>query len=435
MMTKHVLMIAYHYPPCAVSSGQQRTFSFSRHLSAYGWEAIVLTASLSAYPRVEDDQLAEIPSTLKVVRAWAFDTVRHLSFHGRYPGWLAVPDPWVNWFVSATWSGLQLIQKHKPRALWSTYPIATAHLIAFALHRLTGIPWIADFRDPMNEIDPVTGERWPKGPKIWWAREWIERHTVQSCARAVFVTQSALRIYAERYSELPASRWALIANGYSEESFAAAEALRNGNQPKGGKLVLLHSGVLYPSPDRNPEHFFAALAELRRSGKISSESLQVILRASSSEDLYHKQLLALGIEDIVTLEPSLAYNRALAEMLNVDGLLVFQGHDSNSAIPAKLYEYIRARRPIFAMVDENGDTATLLREANVGTLVPLDSRERIATGLLQFLEQLRNGSAPIAADAEIERHSRRHKALELAGVLEEAAGDLGQGKKNLENHS
>jgi hypothetical protein len=384
---------------------------------------------------VGEDQLADIPPTLEVVRAWAFDTVRHLSFRGRYPGWLAVPDPWVSWFASATLSGLRLIKKHKPGALWSTYPIATAHLIALVLYRLTGIPWIADFRDPMNEIDPVTGERWPKDPKIWWAREWIERHTVSSCARAAFVTQGALRIYAERYPELPACRWALIANGYSEESFVAAEALRNGNRPQGGKITLLHSGVLYPSPDRNPGQFFAALGGLRESGKISSENLRVILRASSSEDLYRKQLLEHRIEDIVTLEPPVAYNRALSEMLNVDGLLVFQGHDSNPAIPAKLYEYIRARRPIFALVDDRGETATLLREAKVGTLVPLDSRERIADGLLQFLEQIRNGGAPIATDTEIERHSRRHKALELARLLDEVVADRGLEKKSHEKHS
>ena len=413
-------MIAYHYPPCAVSSGQQRTLSFSHHLPEHGWEPIVLTISSNAYARVASDQLADIPSTLQVVRAWAFDTVRHLSFHGHYPGWLAVPDPWISWFVSAALSGLRLIQRHKPQMLWSTYPIATAHLIAFVLHRLTGIPWIADFRDPMNEIDPVTKERWPRDPKIWWARDWIERRTIRSCARAVFVTPGARRIYAERYPEVSAARWAVIANGYSEESFAAAEALRNGNRPQESKIVLLHSGVLYPSPDRHPGQFFAALADLHKSGRISSENLLVILRASYSENLYQKQILEHGIEDIVILEPPIAYNQALAEMLNVDGLLVFQGQDSNTAIPAKLYEYLRARRPIFALVDDRGDTAALLREANVGTLVPLDSSCRIATGLVQFLERVRHGTAPIPSDTEIERHSRKHKALELAHLFEEA---------------
>jgi hypothetical protein len=419
-MTKRVLMVAYHYPPCAVSSGQQRTLSFSRHLPEHEWEPIVLTVSSNAYPRVTSEQLSDIPSAVRVVRTWAFDTVRDLSIQGRYPGWLAVPDAWVSWCVPAILTGLRLIKKHKPKILWSTYPIATAHLIAFFLQRLTGIPWVADFRDPMNEIDPVTKERWPKDPRIWRARDWIERKTIRSCAQAIFVTPGALRIYAERYPEVPVSQWAIIANGYSEDSFAAAEAVRNGTRRQGNKIVLLHSGVLYPSPDRHPGQFFAALAELRKSGKISSENARVVLRASSSENLYQEQIHEHGIEDIVFLEPPLAYTQALAEMLSVDGLLIFQGHDSNPAIPAKLYEYFRARRPIFAMVDDRGDTAAALREAHVGTLAPLDSSERIAVGLVQFLEQIRNGTAPIATNAEIERHSRKHKTVELARVFEEA---------------
>jgi hypothetical protein len=317
-------------------------------------------------------------------------------------------------------NGLRLIEEQRPQILWSTYPIATAHLIALVLHRLTGIPWVADFRDPMNEVDPVTGERWPKDPKIWWARDWIERRTVRSCTRAVLVTPGAKRIYAERYADVPSTRWALIPNGYSEENFVAAEALCSGKRSQDGKIVLLHSGVLYPSPDRHPGHLFAALAKLRKSGRISSQTLQITLRASSSEDLYRKQILEHGIEDIVILEPPMAYTRALAEMLSVDGLLIFQGKDSNPAIPAKLYEYIRARRPVFALVDDQGETAMALREAKVGTLVPLDSSDRIATGLLQFLEQIRNGTALIADTAEIERHSRRNRAFELARVFEDA---------------
>jgi hypothetical protein len=347
-MTNRVLMVAYHYPPCAVSSGQQRTLSFSRQLPEHGWEPIVLTIAPNAYPRAATDQLADIPPTLQVVRTWAFDTVRHLSAKGRYPGWLAVPDPWISWCVSATLNGLGLIQKHKPQVLWSTYPIATAHLIAYFLHRLTRIPWVADFRDPMNEIDPVTKERWPKDPKIWRARGWIESRTVKSCARAVFVTQGARRIYAERYAELPPDRWAVISNGYSEESFATAEALRNGYRPAGNKLVLLHSGVLYPTPDRHPGHFFAALAELRKSRKISSENLRVILRASSSESVYQEQILQHGLEGIISLEPPIAYNQALAEMLSVDGLLIFRAtipippSQQNCTIPASSSPHFRS---------------------------------------------------------------------------------------------
>ena len=415
---KRVLMIAFHYPPCSSSSGLQRTLSFSRQLPALGWWPVVLTAHPRAYEQLRDDQLGDIPSQVVVKRAFALDAARHLALDGRYFNWMALPDRWVSWLVGAVPAGLRLIRKHTPQVIWSTYPIATAHLIGLALHRLTGIPWVADFRDPMVEVDPVTGQQWPTDPQIRRARLQVEELTMKHCAGAVFVAPGALRIYAERYSNLPRERFALIANGYEEGSFAEAERLLAERGSPGRRITLLHSGVLYPTPDRHPKAFFEALARLRIESKISSANLQVILRASSYEDGYRKLVQEMGLEDIVALAPAIPYREALAEMLRADGLLLFQGHDSNPAIPAKLYEYFRARRPVFAMVDAEGDTAGALREAKIGKIVPLDCREEIARGLEEFLERIRQGTAPVPSDEAIRRHSRESKAAELADALD-----------------
>src|SRR5262249_9172147 len=144
---KRILMIAYHYPPCRGSSGLQRTLGFTRYLPAHQWEPIVLTVRPMAYADVGHDQTEDVPATIAVRRTFALDTARHCGIGGRYLGWMALPDRWVSWVVSAVPAGLQLVRRYRPDVLWSTYPIATAHLIGLTLQRLTGIPWIADFRD------------------------------------------------------------------------------------------------------------------------------------------------------------------------------------------------------------------------------------------------------------------------------------------------
>ena len=60
-----VLMIAYHFPPVAGSSGIQRTLRFVQQLPELGWDPIVLTISPVAYelafvspPCLEDIELA-----------------------------------------------------------------------------------------------------------------------------------------------------------------------------------------------------------------------------------------------------------------------------------------------------------------------------------------------------------------------------------------
>jgi glycosyltransferase involved in cell wall biosynthesis len=421
-MTKRILMIAYHYPPARGSSGLQRTLSFTKYLSGFGWEPIVLTANARAYPEVSDDQLGDIPSSINVKRAFALDSAKHLSIAGRYLQCTALPDRWVSWSAAAVADGLGLIRKYKPDILWSTYPIATAHLIGLALHRLTRIPWVADFRDPMTEVDPITGRDHPHDPKLWRARRWIESRTVKACTRAVFVTRGSRQIHAQRYAGLPESHWSVISNGYDEESFAGLKQSRPCRAATDGRLVLLHSGVLYPTPDRDPSAFFAAVRQLKHDGRLLPADVKVILRATGHDDRYRKQIREHGIEDVVFLEPAVGYRQALAEMLSADGLLLFQGYTSNPAIPAKFYEYLRARRPILALVDANGDTAQSLRDAAVGRIVPLDSAARIATGLVDFLQGIRRGSEPVASDDEIRRHSRESKSEELAAVLDSVAG-------------
>jgi len=224
-LANRMMMIAFHYPPFGGSSGLQRTLCFSRHLAEYGWQPVVLTVDPRAYQAQDADQLEQIPTSVPVKRAFGLDTARHLSIAGRYFQTMALPDRWVSWALSAIPLGMWLIRKYRPRVLWSTYPIATAHLIGLVLHRLSGIPLVADFRDPMIEEDRTTGKRWPAQPSIWNAREWIERRVVRECSRAVFVAPKALRACSERYPDLPDSRWALIRNGFDEAAFIKAERL------------------------------------------------------------------------------------------------------------------------------------------------------------------------------------------------------------------
>lgn len=416
-MAKSVLMIAYHYPPAAESSGVQRALAYSRYLRDDGWEPIVLSAHPRAYAVSRTDQLRDIPSDIVVRRAFALDAKRHLALFGRYPHFAAYPDRWVSWWLGAVPAGWRLVRKYKPRLLWSTFPIATSHLVASSLKSLTGLPWVADFRDSMTE------EGYPADESRRRAYLDIEQNTVRRASRMVFTAPAAAQMYRERYPGVAPEHFTVIPNGYDESSFADAERdLPPRPRANSARVTLVHSGILYPV-ERDPRAFYAAVASLKKSGEESGDTLSIVLRSSSHEEHHRRLIDSHGIGDIVSLPARVSYRDALREMLAADGLLVFQASNCNHQVPAKIYEYFRARRPILALTDATGDTAGALRDAGLGAIVPLDDERRIAEGLREFLSAIRHGTAAVASDDEIAKHSRRARTRALARLFEEVVSE------------
>lgn len=411
-MVKRVLMIAYHYPPMCGGSGVHRTLAFTRYLPQHGWQPLVLTVHPRAY---EDIGAADDPAHVPVHRSFALDSSRHLALRGRYLELLAQPDSWISWWLGAVPAGLRLIRKYRPDAIWSSYPIATAHLIALSLHRLSGIPWIADQRDPMVDTS------YPPDPRRRRIHGWIERQAVRHAAAVVCATPGALQRLGQRHGPADAQRLVLIENGYDESSFIDAETAPAPATSPNGLFTLLHSGVIYPS-ERDPGPLFAALAKLRNETRLAPEHFRLRLRASAHDD-HLRALLQRhpGAADLVELAPPLPHREALAEMLGADGLLLLQAANCNDQIPAKLYEYLRANRPLLALADAAGDTAAALRHAGIHTIGQLDNASDIAAQLMRFLQLCRANQAPRAAPALILSHSRAARTHQLAALLDRAS--------------
>lgn len=408
-MQRRILMVAFHFPPLAGSSGIQRTLRFAQHLPAFGWQPLILSAQPRAYERTSDDLMAEVPEGMVVRRAFALDTARHLAIHGRYIGALARPDRWMTWRFDAVRQGLQMVRRYRPQVLWSTYPIATAHVIGAELARQTGLPWIADFRDPMAQ------EGYPADPATWHQYKRIEeRALAQGCA-STFTTPGAAAEYRRRYPA-HAHKVHVIENGYDEESFVAVDTAEPARPLVEGAVTLLHSGIVYPS-ERDPTQLMAALRKLHDAGAITPQRLRVRFRAAVAEDLLRDLAARNGVAEYLDICPPIAYREALAEMLRADALLVMQASNCNAQIPAKLYEYLRARRPVLCLTDPAGDTANTLRAASINAIASLDDPDAIAAIFARFLGLAGSPLQSLADKSFAESASRRQRSRELSSLI------------------
>jgi glycosyltransferase involved in cell wall biosynthesis len=217
----------------------------------------------------------------------------------------------------------------------------------------------------------------------------------------------------------------VIANGFDEDMFAssigvdaASGAAVTSPRNDGRPLQLLHSGLLYPH-ERNPELFFQAIAELLQAGVLSEGELMITLRASGNEGAYQKRMGELGLDRVMRLMPAVPYRDALKEMIGADACLVFQARSCNQQIPAKVYEYLYAQKPILGLTDPVGDTGRLLASTGATHIAALEDKDGMKRAIRDFVNALRNGVAPRAPREVVMGYSRRASSQRLAKLLDE----------------
>lgn len=407
---KKFLMVAFHFPPQVGSSGMLRSLKFCRYLPEFGWKPVVLSVNKRAYEQSDDRRLAEIPNSSEVHRVFALDSKRHLSVKGKSLIWTALPDRCVSWLLGAVPLGLSLLRSRDLELIYTTFPIPTALLIGYYLHRITGKPWVADLRDSITEDD------YPREKRVWQAYRRVEQKVVRYASRIVFTAESTRRMYLERYPELDPLKCVVVLNGYDEEDFR--DLPTTAPSLSGRPLRLVHGGVLYPQ-ERDPRPFFAALSRARRSGTLSASDAVIELRAPGSEAYYHQLITEHGLEQMVRILPLLPYKESLNDAAQADGLLVFQGPTCNHQIPAKVYEYMRLGKPIFALTDHRGDTAALLRDNGGATFADITDANNIQDSFLEYLRGLRQQRQIGPDPVKVRRYERSSQAKLMADLFEE----------------
>ncbi len=354
---KHALFVAFHYPPEASSSGVLRTLKYTRYLAELGWRTTVIAPDVGAYSIVDPELERQIPSTTRVVRTRFLNTKRHLAINGVYPAILAVPDRWIGWLPWGVAAGRRVLREDPFDLVYSTSPHATAHLIARQIAKHSRKPWVADFRDPWIEEPPEPGT--PSGPIATPLNRRLERRVVEDCSAIVTSTFHLRDTLAARYPTLRADKVTAILNGYDEADFANLPASSRTDR---AELVILHAGSIN-SEFRNPIPLLRAARECADEGAIDLE--RVRFRFLGPGDYASSKELAAALDSLsvrrsVEFLPRVPYSQSLAALADADLLLLLQASpDTVGLVPAKLYEYLRAQKPVLAVVSEGATSEVL----------------------------------------------------------------------------
>jgi hypothetical protein len=228
-------------------------------------------------------------------------------------------------------------------------PPFSAFIAVAVAARRAGVPWVAEFRDRWAD------DRYTSIPG--WRRRLdarVERLLVSRAAGIVTVSEPWAETFGSRYRASVAT----VMNG-----FDPAEFLPGDDAPEPGlPLRVLHLGTIYPER-RDPGPLFQAL----KSGGFAPGEVRLIFYGSGLEWVGARSR-EWGADGFLETHAQVPRLQALKLQRQADILLLLQWNDPSEIgnVPAKLFEYLAARRPILGLGPLDGVPARLLRERRAG---------------------------------------------------------------------
>lgn len=421
-------MIVPFFPPTA-GGGVYRSLGFVKHLPSFGWRTTVVSPRAEAFWIRDDSLLREVPAECAVRRTGTLSGQFLLSkLRGRARGGKTqvrssrgfgalrklgalalVPDTYVGWYPFAVREARRLLGEHTFDAIYSSSPPETSHLIARAVHRASGLPWVADFRDPWMNLHLLPAPTRAHA----MLHEKLERSV---CERAAVVVTNRWHfdLLRGRYPGLKDIR--VIPNGYDGEKLEPFAHLR----PEAGRLQILHAGML--TQKRSAVAFLQGLKRFLDAAPTARRHVRVIF-AGARESRNDEAARALGLFDVVEFLDTVTHSESLRLERTSHILLLIKHLDRayDGIVPGKLYEYIGARRPILALVPD-GEVKDMVRKLRRGEVVSQDDPEDVARALRTLYEKYAAGALEREYDlSERPEYTRKRLAGALAEYLESCA--------------
>jgi len=425
---KRLLIIAYDFPPCLI--GVRRVLKWIRYLPEYGWNSAVLTVKQIRTARRDPAPLLWLKEKrVPVFRSGSLDPYRlsekfspqtkenersrsHFSAPTKswmrfLRRWIFFPDDRCGWIPFATLKGLKIIRKYRPDALLSTSHPPTSHIVGLKLKILTGLPWIADFRDGWTRnpafFDPPT-------PLHSSFHRFMEKQVAKKCDLLLAVSNPITEHFR---SLLPHGRDKIhtLTNGYDEEDFRGLE----GEAP--GKFTLSYTGTLYGPA--TPVPFFRALGAVLERNPSWRRDFQIRFYSSLDQRVM-KEIERRRLGDVIRVEGLKPYRESLRRQIAATALLLFiaPGRNSEITMTQKVFEYLRSGRPILAMIPK-GACRNLLSEFEGDWIQEPEDVPGIEKALEEMYRKWKSGRLWGPSRDNMDRFERRNLTRRLARYLDE----------------
>lgn len=452
---RRLLLVSYHFPPGAAVGGL-RWQKLARYAVERGWGLDVITLDPADLLERDPERLADLPHGVRVfgipaarlrleaagdrlwnlVRGWRpappaarpgpvpghpARHVVHRESRSRTDATRGAPRlrdvarawfAWLDyarglrWAFDAATRALEIFEPGQHQAVVTCGPPHMVHEAGRRIARATGLPLIVDLRDPWRLV-----QRLPESiaSPLWYLlAAHYERRAVARAALVVTNTEPLQRALVALYPDA-ASRIITVPNGCDEDQVTLIP-------PVTCRFLVAYAGTIYL--DRDPRTLFRAAARVIATQRLEPRDFGIELMGDVQQfDGASVMGIAReeGVEQYVHLRPAGTRREAL-QFLSQAQLLVVLPQDSDLAVPAKIFDYMRCDAWVLALARRDSAVELLLRGSRADVFPP-DDVPGIARLLADRVTQFRRGDRPVRL-SEDPRFCRRTMADRLFGAIE-----------------
>lgn len=404
-----VLLVTYYWPPAGGVS-VLRWIEMVKEWSKLGYDITVVHPKNASYPIVDHTEHTWLRKVKQVsVPIMEFQGIKSiLGFKGKAgneiftdkKNWLKrlvlyirsnlfIPDARCLWVKPVVKKVKQILAQESYDVLITNGTPHSCHLVGLDIKKANNeIKWVADFRDPWMEIDYFKDLSLSQAS--YKKHERLEREVLDTADMVTTVSPS----WAELFRDKGAQNVQVFTNGYDEEKFDLKKSIEV-NQV----FTIRHIGTI--DYDRFPRQLIECVERqqaitLEFAGKIAAEVRQ---------DLEKNKVTDLGYVD---------HDKAVELMLSADALLLCNSQLGavEGRIPAKVFEYLAARKPILYIGSMQNDAWRIIDELGMG--IHLDYTSSL-DDIYAALKKLR--TSKIRESKESDKYTRKHIARSFSNRI------------------
>ncbi|MDC1491919.1 hypothetical protein N8376_01000 [Flavobacteriaceae bacterium] len=274
------------------------------------------------------------------------------------------------------------------------------HILGQKLKKSTDVNWLADFRDPWTNI-------WYH-KKFYFTKLTLEKHKflengILNDADHIIVTSESLNFEFSKLTKKPIST---ITNGF--------DYINNNKANLDKEFSMSHIGSMLS--DRNPEILWKVLKRLITEVKGFSDSFKLNLIGNLSDEV-KDSIKHYSLDSYVRYVGHIPYNETSNYLQNSQTLLLIQTNkiESNSIIPAKLFEYLNSNRPIIS-ISNNLDVVKIIADTKVGYNFNYNQELDLYNSILDYFTKFSKGGIEISPK-NINNYSRFELTKSISNII------------------